>query len=234
MTKVGLLLLDSLDEPHRSIAGDYDRLFTDLLAADDVDLVMFDGSAELPDHGVCDGWVIPGSRRSVYDDEPWISELERWTIEALDHAVPLAGVCFGHQLIARVLGAPVGKSDAGWSIGAIDYEVQSQPSWVDVMPERYRLLASHQDHVFELPPGATLLASAHRCPIAGYTIDDTVLCVQAHPEFVPDLAASLYRSRVDRIGHDQIGDALGTLDRPLDRSLVGGWLLDTVRRRARA
>lgn len=179
VTTVGLLLLDSLDHPHRDLAGDYDTLFADLLRADDIDLRLFDGrAADLPDHGDCDGWVIPGSRQSVYDDDRWIRAMERWTVEALDRRVPLAGVCFGQQLIARVLGSPVTKSELGWNIGAIDYELHPEasptnsPSPTDPpMPERFRLIASHQDQVQELPPGATLLASSARCPIAGYTID---------------------------------------------------------------
>lgn len=231
-TTVGVLLIDSIDEPHRSIAGDYDHLFTELLAFDDVDVVLYDGWAELPDHGDCDGWLIPGSRSSVDDDEPWIRPLERWTLEALDRRVPLAGVCFGHQLIARVTGAPVGRAVTGWNIGAIDYEVRSSPAWIDRSPDRFRLLASHQDQVFELPAGASLFASAASCPIAGYTIDDTVLCVQGHPEFVPDLAASLYRARADRIDQESIDRAIETLDRPLDGELVAGWLVASARRRS--
>lgn len=228
MITVGVLLIDSLDEPHRSIAGDYDRLFRELLAVDGVEVELFDGWAELPDHDVCDGWVIPGSRHSVYDDLAWVRRLETWTLTALDRRTPLAGVCFGHQLIARVLGAPVGPFADGWNVGAIDYEVRSHPSWISEMPDRFRLLASHRDQVAELPAGATLLASSDRCPIAGYTIDETVICVQGHPEFVAPLAESLYRSRVDRIGRESVDRALGTLARPLDRSLVAGWLLDTV------
>ena len=74
-----------------------------------------------------------------------------------------------------------------------------------------------------------MIATSERCAIAGFTVDDHVLCVQGHPEFVPDLAASLYRSRVERIGAEPVTDALGTLDRELDRFTVADWLLDTVR-----
>jgi GMP synthase-like glutamine amidotransferase len=39
-----------------------------------------------------------------------------------------------------------------------------------------------------LPDGATLLASSAYCPVAGYTVGEHIICVQAHPEF--DLAFS--------------------------------------------
>ena len=127
-------------------------------------------------------------------------------------------------------GAPVTKADVGWNIGAIDYEVQAEPDWL-ALPERYRLLASHQDQVLEVPDGALLLASAERCPVAAYSVDDHVLCVQGHPEFVPDLARSLYRSRVERIGAEPIAEALATLDRPLDNAEVARWLASVVLKR---
>ncbi len=229
---VGLFLLDSIDEPHRSIAGDYDHLFTELFRPElgpGIELRLFDArTGDLPDHGVCDGWIIPGSRQSVYDDDPWIGALGAWTAEALERRVPLAGICFGHQLIAQVMGAPVERFTGGWNIGAIDYEVRDHPAWVDDVPDRFRLIASHQDQVLELPAGATLFAAAERCAVAGYTVDDHVLSVQGHPEFVAPLAASLYRSRVDRIGRAPVDEALATLDRPLDRTLVAGWLVDTI------
>lgn len=230
--RVGLFLLDSIDEPHRSIAGDYDRLFTELFTpqlGDRAELTLYDARGDdLPDHGDCDGWIIPGSRQSVYDDDPWIARLGAWTAEALDRRVPLAGICFGHQLIAQVMGAPVDRFEGGWNIGAIDYRVHDQPARVDPVPEEFRLIASHQDQVLELPDGAELFASSARCAVAGYTVEDRVLCVQGHPEFEAPLAASLYRSRVERIGQAPVEAALATLDRSLDRHPVARWLLDTI------
>ncbi len=227
--RVGVLLLDSIDVEQRSIAGNYDSLFSTILKKPGVDLAFYDGRAdELPDHHECNGWIIPGSRQSVYDNLPWIAPMKAWTAEALNLRTPLAGVCFGHQLIGNVLGTPVSKSNFGWNIGAINYEVKSQPRGLCEVPERFRIIASHQDQLEAIPDGATLFASSERCPVAGYTIDDNVLCVQAHPEFVPGLASSLYQARVARIGEDHVQAALGTLNQRLDRHLVANWMLATI------
>ncbi len=229
--RVGVLLIDAIDPDKRSIAGNYRELFAAILDRPGVELRFFDGrNGPLPDHGECDGWVIPGSRNSVYDDLPWIDALQTWTARALDLRTPLAGVCFGHQLIGQVLGATVSKSDLGWNIGAIDYEVHAQPVGLDPVPERYRIIASHQDQLEHLPDGATLFASSERCAVAGYTVDDHVLCVQAHPEWVPELAAVLYNSRVARIGATEVETAIDTLDQPLDGQLVADWMLTTIAR----
>ena len=231
--RVGVLVLDSIDEPHRSIAGDYPELFERLLSEDDLEVICFDGRApELPDPASCNGWLIPGSRTSVYGDDEWLPALRSWTSTAIESRLPLAGVCFGHQLVAQVLGSRVGPADVGWNIGAITYEVKGETPSAPLGVERFTLLASHQDQVAELPAGATLIASAPTCPIAAYAVDDVVLCVQAHPEFVAPLARSLYESRIDRIGAEPVARAVASLDTSLDRALIGRWLMTAARRAA--
>ena len=227
--RIGLLLLDSIDQPHRSVAGDYDALFAGLLAGEAAELVLYDGrSGDLPPTAGCDGWIVPGSRESVYADLDWISSLSEWVGDALDAGVPMVGICFGHQLIAQVLGARVERADAGWSVGAVDYTVHGELPSGALPPDAFRILASHQDQVLDLPAGTSLFASSPRCPIAGYSIDRHVLCIQAHPEWVPDQAASMYASRVERLGQESVDAALASLSRPLDRELVASWMVDTI------
>ena len=233
MLRLGLLQCDSLDAPHDAVDGDYDVLFTDLLTRPDVEVIVYRADqGQLPQSiGECDAWLVPGSRLSVYDDVAWIAELQRLVAKMLAAETPLVGVCFGHQMIAREMGATVAKADAGWNIGAIDYRLCGSPPGESTPDaDRFTLIASHQDQVMELPDGARLLAVADTCPIAGYTVGDHVLTVQAHPEFSPDLAASLYRSRVDRIGAEPITQALDSLDASLDRRRVSDWIVDFARR----
>ena len=228
--RVGLLLIDSLDQPHRSVAGDYDTLYPQLLAAEPVVVVPYDGrQGDLPDQSECDGWIIPGSRDSVYNDHEWIQRLSEWISRSLEAKVPMVGICFGHQLIAQVLGARVERADVGWNVGAIEYTMLERPPSVDDIPDTIRILASHQDQVLDLPSGASLLASSPRCPIAGFSIDRHVLCLQGHPEWVPDQAGSIYASRVDRLGQEAVDGALASLTQPLDRELVASWMVNLIR-----
>ena len=57
-----------------------------------------------PDLTECDAWLITGSRHDAYSDIPWILALRDWIRRAHDANVKLAGVCFGHQVIAQALG----------------------------------------------------------------------------------------------------------------------------------
>ena len=50
--RLGLLVIDSIDEPHRSIAGDYPELYTSAFADTGVVVDPVDvRDAQLPDHG---------------------------------------------------------------------------------------------------------------------------------------------------------------------------------------
>ena len=64
------------------------------------------------------------------------------------------------------------------------------------------LLASHQDQVHELPAGATLLASNDFCPVAAFSVEDHVFCIQPHPEFVEELSAYLLNKRRAILGEE--------------------------------
>ena len=64
-----------------------------------------------------DGWLLTGSRHGAYEDHDFIPPLERFIRDAYDAAVPMVGICFGHQIIAQALGGTVVKHPGGWSVG---------------------------------------------------------------------------------------------------------------------
>ena len=227
--RVALLLCDRLDDDIVASVGDYTALFPARFAPLGVELTVFDVTAgTLPgdeDLSSFDGWMISGSRRSVYEDEPWIRDLEALTRRLVEDRRPLVGICFGHQMVARALGGTVEAAPVGWGIGGRRFEVVDRAPWMDD-GEAYTLLMSHQDQVTRLPDGAVLLATAEYCPVGAYRIGDHVFCVQGHPEWVPELSRILMGRRRDRIGAEQVDAALTTLEEPLDQDRVAGWISD--------
>ncbi len=226
MTRVGLLLVGHVAESGQPIAGDYPQLFANVLAGSGIELVRYDLDQQHFPGTVdeCDGWLVSPSRCSVYDGHAWITQAEDLLRELLARERPYVGICFGHQLVAQALGAPVARAADGWQVGVHDYEVVDQQPWMVPMHSTLALIASHEDQVMEIPAGTELLARSVGCPIAGLTIGERAWTLQPHPEFVPDLADHLLAQRVDLIGAEKVSIARATLGRPLNRLDVGRWI----------
>ena len=82
----------------------------------EVDVVRATG--ELPDPTGYDLVVPLGSDDAAYDDSlPYLQPEADLLRRAIDHEVPIFGICFGAQLLSRVLGGDVGPSSTGPEIG---------------------------------------------------------------------------------------------------------------------
>ena len=223
---IGLLLCDHLDPEVADAVGDYTELYPKAFGRVGLELRIYEATeGELPSSlDECDGWITSGSRRSSYEDEPWIhalGELQRALAQARR---PQVGICFGHQLLARSLGGEVELAPVGWGVGGRTFQIDAPAPWMDPAPERFTILMSHRDQVTRLPEGAELIAGADYCPVGAYRIEDHVFCVQGHPEFVPELSRILMERRRDAIGEDVVEAGLASLEGRLDQDLVVDWI----------
>ncbi|MGB6985189.1 MAG: glutamine-hydrolyzing GMP synthase, partial [Candidatus Aquilonibacter sp.] len=105
--------------------------------------------------------------------------------QILRSGLPMLGICYGMQLIARDLGAKLVKLDhAEYGPATLTIVEGDSPFLADV-PLRSRVWMSHGDSVVELPKGFTALGSTPRCNVAA--MGDTerkTYGVQFHPEVV--------------------------------------------------
>lgn len=128
----------------------------------------------LPDPGCFDLVVAMGSELCAADDRlQWLASERAFLAAAHKRAVPLLGICFGAQLLARALGGAVHQSavcEIGWrELEDRGGDLAGSGSWFEW----------HFD-TFEAPPGASVLAESAAGQEA-YRLGRS-LGVQFHPE----------------------------------------------------
>jgi GMP synthase-like glutamine amidotransferase len=120
-----------------------------------------------------------GSHQHAFDDRvPWLaSELELLR-RAHSAGLPILGICFGAQALARILGGtvrPARRQEVGW----IPVDLCTEDGAVSSGPWPFW----HEDQ-FEVPPGAELLATTGIGPAAFR--QGASLGVQFHPELTAE------------------------------------------------
>jgi GMP synthase (glutamine-hydrolysing) len=159
----------------------------------DADVTEFDVvGQEFPETLDFDGCLVTGSRASVYWDEEWIDPTKEWVETAIDKGLPFLGVCWGHQLLADVLGGrvePMGE----YEIGYREVERTGESPLLDGIDEAFTAFTTHSDAVVDLPPGAERLAEND------YSIHafrkDRVFGVQFHPEYDMETAEHVTKGK---------------------------------------
>ena len=138
-----------------------------------------------------------GSEFPAYDDTiPWLATEMELLRTALDARVPIFGVCFGGQLLARVLGGEVmraGREEIGWlGVSSDDPALVGTGPWFQW----------HFD-TFTVPAQATTIAASPVGPQAfAY---ERSFGVQFHPEVTPEIMerwVDSYRHELDENGVD--------------------------------
>lgn len=185
---IGILQTGRAPDALRPGHGDYPDMFTQLLAGHGLTFRTWHvEEMDFPDDvHAAEGWLVTGSRHGAYEDHPFIRPLEDFLRRAYAEAVPIVGICFGHQILAQALGGKVEKYQGGWSVGPTDY---------DFGGETVRLNAWHQDQVVEKPADAEVIATSPFCRYAGFAYGDRALTVQPHPEFSDAFLDGLMRTR---------------------------------------
>ncbi|QYE33895.1 glutamine amidotransferase [Polymorphobacter sp. PAMC 29334] len=130
--------------------------------------------------------VVLGGPMNVdqVDLYPWLASERAAITRRLAAGRPALGICLGAQLIAQALGASVGRApkfEIGWIPMTLSDAGRASP--IAVL-EGLPVLHWH-GYAFDLPAGAVSLASTPLCPQQAFTISDTVLALQFHPEVDP-------------------------------------------------
>jgi GMP synthase (glutamine-hydrolysing) len=105
--------------------------------------------------------------------------------EIVESGVPILGICYGMQLLARDVGAELVKLDHAEYGPATLVIADRETPLFDGIPDESRVWMSHGDSVVSLPGGFRALASTARCHVAAMgNVEKKIYGVQFHPEVV--------------------------------------------------
>lgn len=156
---------------------------TRILIGDAVDTPIFEPikgfPRELP--GAASGLIIGGGLPSVNDPKAWISDEIELIRRTAKRGIPILGICFGHQLIAKAFGSEVVRRER--RVGFAYIEKLEDDELFAGLPSRWRAPVYHQDRVESVPDGFKPIATSDYCTIQA--MRHTALpiwTVQFHPE----------------------------------------------------
>ena len=144
------------------------------------------GGPPIPDLAGVDVLVVLGSMAAADDDTvAWLPAERAYLERAIELDVPVLGICFGAQLLARVLGGTVGRAprpERGFTpLRSTDPDLVPPGDWLEF-----------HDDAFTLPPGSELIA-ANEVGVQAFGHGRHV-GVQFHPEITPVAYAAWWES----------------------------------------
>ncbi|CAM1502346.1 Fc.00g043300.m01.CDS01 [Cosmosporella sp. VM-42] len=216
----------------KKIHGSYAEIFRKLLTKGlqglgtdvQLDLTLWDvvEAQEYPSVDDVDGFLLTGSKHSAFEDDPWIVKLVDFVKEVhTKTSKPVVGICFGHQIVGRALGANVGVNPGGWEISVVEVPFNEEGQKVFGVSS-LELHQMHRDAVLEVPEGVVNLGSSPACKVQGLYEPGRILTLQSHPEFDPSIMIEILESRhkAKMFDDEMFNDGMKRAQRPHGGTLV--------------
>jgi GMP synthase-like glutamine amidotransferase len=206
-------MVESLQDEYGTYPDMLQRLLEGRIPNVEFDVVSVVNGETLPSPGDYAGYVIMGSKFSVYDELPWILPLLDFAAEVAYQQIPQVGVCFGHQLMAKALGGQVAPASTGWRLGNEVYRVSDPYS---ERTDEVVAFSYHQDQVLAPPQDVAVIVSGDDCAYGGFIYEKTPgFSVQFHPEFRPSFLRELVAATSERLPDPNLARlAMVDLERP--------------------
>lgn len=168
----------------------------------------------LPRPDQCKGAVIAGSHAMVTQDLDWSLAIENWVPDLVQKAIPVLGICYGHQLLAKAFGGKVDYHPKGIEIGTTRIECM-RTGYLDPLfkglPEHVDVHVCHSQSVVRMPRDAVLIAGNSFEPHHAFKIGPFAWGLQFHPEY-DETIMKAYAAHME----SEIQSSGGTLKAVLD------------------
>ena len=152
----------------------------------EIKIVDVEHGESLPKIRDCAGVILTGSHSMITEDSAFADNVEIWLRKLAKYDVPILGICFGHQLIAKAFGGDVHFRPQGIEVGTVEIifekEADSDPLFAG-MPERIYVHEAHSQSITILPEGAVRLARNKNDNNQAFRLGKCIWGVQFHPEY---------------------------------------------------
>ncbi|KAI5966216.1 uncharacterized protein KGF55_000525 [Candida pseudojiufengensis] len=136
------------------------------------------------------GFILTGSGCDAFGEYKWLIRFKSFLKNVLINLnKPIVGICFGHQLIALILGCKIDRNNEGWELGITTinindeiYKIKNSPflelnqniqidnnmDSANILFEHLNLVEFHQDIIYGgIPQGFINFGSTSKCSIQG-------------------------------------------------------------------
>ena len=141
---------------------------------------------KLPNIRSAERFIITGSHAMVSQELEWSVKLEKYIQKIAKKQIPLLGICYGHQLIAKALGGKSNFNPKGKEIGKVTIKISKNglddPLFKN-FPKIFNAFETHYQSVIQLPHKAVVLASNMKDKHQAVRFTNKIWGVQFHPEF---------------------------------------------------
>lgn len=195
--KLAILETDTpIDKIRERYNGTYGTVFKHLfeqcgIDREKVEFEHYDVVNELdryPDLNSTDSILITGSKHCCFGEDEWIKKLVDYTRSAIEDYPDLKviGICFGHQIVGRALGANAGQNPKGWEVASTEITLTDTGKKLlgDIHNnDKITISQMHRDILFDVPKGTELLAYNDVCQVQGLYRPNKLVTFQGHPEY---------------------------------------------------
>jgi GMP synthase-like glutamine amidotransferase len=148
-------------------------------------VTRFDLDPTLPMLENIDWLIIMGGKMGTYEESefPWLVDEKKFIKQAIDAGKVVIGICLGSQMVAAALAAKVYKNEEpeiGFFPVQFNEFAQEDPVF-KYFPKELNVLHIHND-TFDLPIGATLMASSGATTNQAFRFGKKVFAFQFHFE----------------------------------------------------
>ena len=157
--------------------GQYAHLLASRIRKLGIYTEILSNTEEIDTYKQFSGLVFSGGPSSVYaESSPSIP------MEIFDLSIPILGICYGHQLIMKLLNGNVQPSVKA-EYGRAELKILESNEFSSQINNNEIVWMSHGDEVVSLPPNFSVFATTENCQFAGVLSKERkIIGIQFHPE----------------------------------------------------